>query len=432
MREFLNNIRKTTACLMAVVLLSCPVLTYADSGFLAPVPKQQFFDANGNPLAGARIYFFASGTSTPLAAYSDGALTVALANPAVADAGGFLTYYLQNVAYKIIVKNSADVTQYTVDPVGGVGINTSVDIQGLAGETVQGGQAVYLSDGSGGKNNGSWYLTNSTNTYSSATANGIGIAVSNITSSQTGSIRILGQQALILNTCAAGLPAYIDLTSGELSTAPPASNIRAVGVCKNSFTVFLTPFIVPTSATSLIPGILSVATQTIGGQKQFDLAPQWKPGTSSTAAAVASGVIFTDSTARTNTGTGETTLSTTTLKGNSLAANGQAVRVTGYFLLANNANQKTYKVYLGATSITALSASTVANQWVKVEVTIMRAGAASEGVAVATLISGANPIVSATAFSETLSGDLTIKSTGQSNTASADISQSVFIVEVIG
>ena len=35
--------------------------------YLTPSPKMQFFDANGNPLVGGKLYSYASGTSTPLA-----------------------------------------------------------------------------------------------------------------------------------------------------------------------------------------------------------------------------------------------------------------------------------------------------------------------------------------------------------------------------
>ena len=38
---------------------------------LSPNAKQQFFDANGNPLAGGKVYTYAAGTTTPIVTYTD-------------------------------------------------------------------------------------------------------------------------------------------------------------------------------------------------------------------------------------------------------------------------------------------------------------------------------------------------------------------------
>jgi hypothetical protein len=38
---------------------------------LSSVPKLQFFDANGNPLVGGKLFTYAAGTTTPLATYTD-------------------------------------------------------------------------------------------------------------------------------------------------------------------------------------------------------------------------------------------------------------------------------------------------------------------------------------------------------------------------
>lgn len=37
---------------------------------LTPTPKQQYFDNNGNPLSGGKLYSFEAGTTTPLATYT--------------------------------------------------------------------------------------------------------------------------------------------------------------------------------------------------------------------------------------------------------------------------------------------------------------------------------------------------------------------------
>lgn len=82
-------------------------------------PFFQAIDENGNPLSGAKLYFYITGTSTPKDTFPTSALTnPANANPVVADAAGrFGAIYLaQDVDYKVILKTSADVTIATRDP----------------------------------------------------------------------------------------------------------------------------------------------------------------------------------------------------------------------------------------------------------------------------------------------------------------------------
>lgn len=84
------------------------------------LPVEQVFDSNGDPLAGAKLSFFDTGTSTPHNTFSDDALTTPNANPVVADsAGRFGAIFLDNADYKVILKTSADVTIWTADPVHG-------------------------------------------------------------------------------------------------------------------------------------------------------------------------------------------------------------------------------------------------------------------------------------------------------------------------
>jgi hypothetical protein len=80
-------------------------------------PVQQFLDASGNPLAGGKIYFYTAGTTTPKATYSEATGTSANANPVILNSAGRATIFLQNSAYKIVAKDSSDVTQWTVDNV---------------------------------------------------------------------------------------------------------------------------------------------------------------------------------------------------------------------------------------------------------------------------------------------------------------------------
>jgi microcystin-dependent protein len=86
-------------------------------GYIVSVPRFRASDANGNPLAGGKLYTYEAGTSTPLPAYTDAALGVAHANPIVLDANGETTIYIAaGTAYKFVRTNSAEVTQWTIDP----------------------------------------------------------------------------------------------------------------------------------------------------------------------------------------------------------------------------------------------------------------------------------------------------------------------------
>jgi hypothetical protein len=83
---------------------------------LTPTPKQQFFDANGNPLVAGRVYTYAGGTTTPIATYTDQTGATANANPIILDSRGMANIWLQpTVAYKFVIKDENDVTQYTTD-----------------------------------------------------------------------------------------------------------------------------------------------------------------------------------------------------------------------------------------------------------------------------------------------------------------------------
>lgn len=82
------------------------------------LPLAQPLDTNGAVMAGAKLYFYETGTTTPLDTYSDSGLSVANANPVVADANGlFDDIFLLSQNYKVILKTSADVTLWTADPV---------------------------------------------------------------------------------------------------------------------------------------------------------------------------------------------------------------------------------------------------------------------------------------------------------------------------
>jgi hypothetical protein len=84
---------------------------------LTPSAKQQFFDANGNPLAGGKLYTYAAGTTTPLVTYTNSDGITANTNPIILDSRGEANIWLGSAAYKFKLTTSTDVELWTVDNV---------------------------------------------------------------------------------------------------------------------------------------------------------------------------------------------------------------------------------------------------------------------------------------------------------------------------
>lgn len=84
---------------------------------ILPPPKLRFFDANGSPLAGGKLFTYAAGTSTLQATYTDQAQSGTNANPVILDANGEASVWIGTNPYKFVLKTSADVTLWTVDGV---------------------------------------------------------------------------------------------------------------------------------------------------------------------------------------------------------------------------------------------------------------------------------------------------------------------------
>ena len=87
----------------------------------------QFFDNNGNPLTGGKIYTYTAGTSTNQATYTSAAGFTAHTNPIILDAGGRVPsgeiWLTDGLQYKFVLKTSTDTLIGTYDNV--VGINSN-------------------------------------------------------------------------------------------------------------------------------------------------------------------------------------------------------------------------------------------------------------------------------------------------------------------
>lgn len=104
---------------------------------LLPVIKQRFCDANNNPLVGGKLFSYIAGTSTPKVTYRDYEGTPNT-NPIILDANGECDLRIATGMYKFILKNSSDVTIWSVDKVslpnlGGNGVPGG----GLAGQVLK-------------------------------------------------------------------------------------------------------------------------------------------------------------------------------------------------------------------------------------------------------------------------------------------------------
>lgn len=87
------------------------------------LPKPLNINANLQLVAGAKAFFYQTGTTTPQDTYQDSGLTTPHANPVVADAAGVLPpIYLDDESstktpYKLTLRTSSDALIYTVDPI---------------------------------------------------------------------------------------------------------------------------------------------------------------------------------------------------------------------------------------------------------------------------------------------------------------------------
>lgn len=92
-------------------------------------PGYRLLDANGNPVAGGSLEFFAAGTTNARTVYSDSGLTTALGTVVYLDSGGHpvstqggtnkVVIYTGTTAYKVIAKDSDGATVWTLDNILG-------------------------------------------------------------------------------------------------------------------------------------------------------------------------------------------------------------------------------------------------------------------------------------------------------------------------
>lgn len=85
----------------------------------------QFFDSNGVPLAGGRLYTYAAGTTTPETTYTASDGLTANSNPIILNSAGRVSgttevWLTITTAYKFVLKTDADVQLWSADDISGI------------------------------------------------------------------------------------------------------------------------------------------------------------------------------------------------------------------------------------------------------------------------------------------------------------------------
>jgi hypothetical protein len=117
---------------------------------LCPVPRMQFLDAGGTPLAGGLVYTYNAGGSIPAPTYTDSTGTILNTNPVILDAAGEAAIWLANQSYRIVVCDSGNAQQWMADNVSAYQILNQTQNLYLSGVTADpagtAGEIGYRSD----------------------------------------------------------------------------------------------------------------------------------------------------------------------------------------------------------------------------------------------------------------------------------------------
>lgn len=255
---------------LAALVLLAPALAAAQQYTISPPPFLLAQNNSGTIINNACIWTYVAGTTTPAATYTTSTGT-ANTNPIRSDSAGRFTAYLSpGSSYKFVYESACTppahgTTLRTADNISAMPASSAtVDVTGTAGESITLAQAVYLSDGSGGKTAGLWYKADAANTYSS-TLNRVGVAMVNISAAGTGTIRLSGQ-ATGLSSLSPGTCYYVG-TAGALTSSAPA-NPRVVGQADSATSLVVTPD-GSCSAWQVARGGTGLATGTSGGVLGF-------------------------------------------------------------------------------------------------------------------------------------------------------------------
>lgn len=92
----------------------------------------QFFDNNGHPLSGGKVYTYAAGTTTPQATYTSALGTTPHANPIVLDSAGRVPggeiWLTDGLSYKFTIETSSSILIGTYDNIEGINPTLNADL----------------------------------------------------------------------------------------------------------------------------------------------------------------------------------------------------------------------------------------------------------------------------------------------------------------
>jgi len=110
-----------------------------------PILKQRFFDDNGNPLSGGKLWSYIAGTSsvTPSGTFGDVLGSSSNTNPVILDGNGEANVYMLvgGGAYKFVLTDANDVVKWTVD---NINVSSADTPSGWTSYAVTDGQAATI------------------------------------------------------------------------------------------------------------------------------------------------------------------------------------------------------------------------------------------------------------------------------------------------
>lgn len=193
---------------------------------LAPPPKAQFLDANGNPLVGGKVYTYAAGTTTPLTTFTDATATTPNTNPIILDSRGECDLWFSTAtSYKVVLKDANDVTQWTVDNIATYGTiagqnanNVTITGGAISGVTATFNLTGDVSGNAGTVTNGVYLAATQTLTNKTIT----GLNTASTINDSAGSPHVIGYRKIpqSANTTAAASDVGKHLYVGATTTIP--------------------------------------------------------------------------------------------------------------------------------------------------------------------------------------------------------------------
>jgi len=263
------------------------------------LPFRPAIDANGLTVPGAQLYFYATGTTTPQAIYSDTGLTTPLTNPVEANsAGRWPTIYLNDaLTYRVVLKDGDGVTLADQDPyladvadavtssltavANAVAANASTASAAAATATTQAGYAT--SNATAAAASAASALNAPGTSATSTTSLTIGTGSKSLTLVQTDKAFALGQFVMIASTASPTNYMIGQITAFTSSTGAMTVTVSQVG---GSGTI--SAWTVSLSASG---GMTSSSTDTLTN-KTIDLANNTLTGTAAQFNAALSGADF--------------------------------------------------------------------------------------------------------------------------------------------